>query len=409
MSAVVATATFWMASVPSPGAPTCSIDSYYTSLMPSSTVLNFTAAGYKRCVSLLVPPTTNKTPMPILFVAHGSGGSAREFPAMADRASQNWGDLALKYGFAVAGIEALQFTPGPSPPSPVPSECISCFEKAGCKKLSTAKCEDCCEANKWDCASKCAGTPFPEAEDAVCGSNANSTRVASEGKHVGSPQATGEAWRGGQWLVPEVQNETTGIVCDWASGDLAYISSAVKAMEVVGGDGSAVESDGRLLDSSRLFFTGCSMGSAFTVWASQCYHKLQPSAVSAFGTQSTGLKVKGDGLEFPNDNYDTAYGWGECPTCKYFPAPVVKTSGLKACVADQTDDSPFYESSKALDKAWKAAGMRSSASYYSGGHCQTHSFEEIATCMDDGTGRLLQQSGSAAAGPAADVEADELP
>ena len=101
------------------------------------------------------------------------------------------------------------------------------------------------------------------------------------------------------------------------------------------------------LDTSRLFFTGCSMGSALTVWAAQCFHKSTPSAVTAFGTQSTGLKVKGDGLSFPPDNYDPGYKWGECPTCKYFPAPVVKTSGLKACINDQTGDQNFYESSEA--------------------------------------------------------------
>ena len=197
-----------------------------------------------------------------------------------------------------------------------------------------------------------------------------------------------------QVVYTPVPPDWTVTACDWASGDLAYISSAVKAMEGVGGDGSAVESDGRLLDSSRLFFTGCSMGSAFTVWASQCYHKLQPSAVSAFGTQSTGLKVKGDGLEFPNDNYDTAYGWGECPTCKYFPAPVTKTPGLKACFVDQTSDPTaavpyFYKSTLAMQKAWSDAGMRSNASYTSGGHCQTASFTWIVECLDDNTGRLL--------------------
>ena len=59
---------------------------------------------------------------------------------------------------------------------------------------------------------------------------------------------------------------------------------------------------------------------------------------------------------------------------------------------DQTGDPNFYESSEALDTAWKAAGMKSDAKYYSGGHCQTHSFEDIATCMDDGTGRLIGSS-----------------
>jgi hypothetical protein len=91
---------------------------------------------------------------------------------------------------------------------------------------------------------------------------------------------------------------------------------------------------------------------------------------------------------------DQAISWGECTGCQYFPAPVQKTAGLKACVVDQTEDPSagepfFYKSSLALHAAWLAAGMRSNASYSSGGHCQTHSYQWIAECLDDGTGRLL--------------------
>ena len=105
------------------------------------------------------------------------------------------------------------------------------------------------------------------------------------------------------------------------------------------------------------------MGSAYTIWVAQCYHAKYPAATSAFASQSTGLKVKGDGLHFPPDNYNPSYQWGECPTCQvlfyaagrmpsqmhtcshlsvpqYFPAPVSKTDGLKACVVDQTGCGP---------------------------------------------------------------------
>ena len=82
---------------------------------------------------------------------------------------------------------------------------------------------------------------------------------------------------------------------------------------------------------------------------------------------------------------------------QYFPAPVSKTDGLKACVVDQRDDNEvggesydFYKSSLALQQAWLRAGMRADASLSArGGHCETHSFEWIASCLDDGTGRLL--------------------
>ena len=57
-------------------------------------------------------------------------------------------------------------------------------------------------------------------------------------------------------------------------------------------------------------------------------------------TPEVGLKVKGDGLRFPPDNYlpNTTTSWGQCPACQYFPAPVRRTTGLKACVVDQTED-----------------------------------------------------------------------
>lgn len=110
-------------------------------------------------------------------------------------------------------------------------------------------------------------------------------------------------------------------------------------------------------------------------------------------------KVKNDGLHFPPDNYCTnGTGWGECPQCQYFPAPVRRTTGLKACVVDQLQDpsadSPdFYSSSVNLHVAWLAAGMRANASFTPGGHCQTASYSWIANCLDDGTGRLLGGGG----------------
>ena len=39
--------------------------------------------------------------------------------------------------------------------------------------------------------------------------------------------------------------------------------------------------------------------------------------------------------------------------------------------------------------------MRSNATFYGGKHCQTHSFTELANCMDDGTGRLLGKAAAA--------------
>ena len=130
-----------------------------------------------------------------------------------------------------------------------------------------------------------------------------------------------------------------------------------------------------------------------TTWIAQCMHAALPrGALTAFATQSSGLKTKGDGLKLPADNYQPQYRWGECPDCKYFPAPVVPTADLKACVVDQYGDRDFYKSSLELNTTWVSAGMRAEIDLHKGGHCQTRSFEWIAACLDDGTGRLLRGS-----------------
>ena len=54
-----------------------------------------------------------------------------------------------------------------------------------------------------------------------------------------------------------------------------------------------------------------------------------------------GLKRKGDGIPMPPDNYDKRYGWGECPSCDWWPIqpPAQLLSPvLKACVADNVAD-----------------------------------------------------------------------
>ena len=133
------------------------------------------------------------------------------------------------------------------------------------------------------------------------------------------------------------------------------------------------------------------MGSAMAMWTAQCLHREMPARVSAFASQSTGLKIKGDTLTFPPDNYQPQYGCGECPGCQYFPAPVVRTRGLKACIVDQYEDvTSFYRSSLQLNATWRRAGMRAEISLHAGAHCQTHSFAWIVRCLDDGTGRLMR-------------------
>merc|ERR1712070_1194235 len=126
-----------------------------------------------------------------------------------------------------------------------------------------------------------------------------------------------------------------------------------------------------------------------------CWKAKHPNDISAFATHSTGLKIKGDGLNMPGDNYDHDYMWGECPDCQYFPFKPEGYSdslGLKACVFDNTGDGDFYQTSVNLADLWPTlgAGNKVETHYADGGHCEIHSFEDIVNCMDDGTNRLLR-------------------
>ena len=93
----------------------------------------------------------------------------------------------------------------------------------GCSAKEPLICEECVKNNQQHCSRICSGehVPFPAAMKAVC----NTPAAAAP--------TLGSAWHGGQWLIPEVQNDTTGIVCDWGKDlDLKYIDAAVKASEV---------------------------------------------------------------------------------------------------------------------------------------------------------------------------------
>jgi hypothetical protein len=188
---------------------------------------------------------------------------------------------------------------------------------------------------------------------------------------------------GGQWNVPEVITDSTGTPCGESdSYDIPYIKAAVNWLDSQNG----------LYDTSRIFFTGCSMGSAFTGYISSCWKQEHPGDLSSFATHSTGLKVKNDGLELPPDNYHTQYTWGECPDCQYFPFKPESYSddlGLKACIFDNTGDGDFYKTSVALNSTWASLGNRVETHFGSGGHCEIHSHADIVNCMDDSTGRLL--------------------
>eukprot|EP00591_Stephanopyxis_turris_P003524 CAMPEP_0195520600 /NCGR_PEP_ID=MMETSP0794_2-20130614/17241_1 /TAXON_ID=515487 /ORGANISM="Stephanopyxis turris, Strain CCMP 815" /LENGTH=356 /DNA_ID=CAMNT_0040649989 /DNA_START=66 /DNA_END=1136 /DNA_ORIENTATION=+ len=198
--------------------------------------------------------------------------------------------------------------------------------------------------------------------------------------------ATNQPLHGGLWEIPEVFTDNSGAKCDTSdSFDNQYMKNLV----------AQLAKEPEQFDTSRFFVTGCSMGSAFTIWQSPCLHQLDNVNVSAFSSHSTGLKKKGDGLRFPPDTYNPQYSWGECPECQYWPTTVQENQGLKACVFDNTADPneqepTFYTSSKQFVTAWNAKGNRQAETHWgTGGHCDIHSYIDIATCLDDGTGRLI--------------------
>merc|ERR1712037_873174 len=101
-------------------------------------------------------------------------------------------------------------------------------------------------------------------------------------------------------------------------------------------------------DVSRVFTSGCSMGSAFSGYIGNCLKQWDAGQISAFATHSTGLKKKGDGNRLPEN-------WGECDGCQWWPFAPVKYSdsqGLKACIFDNTGDGDFY----ILRRTWQRSG-----------------------------------------------------
>lgn len=193
---------------------------------------------------------------------------------------------------------------------------------------------------------------------------------------------------GGQWSFPAVINESTGTPCDPGrdSYDLAYLDSVLEKLAA----------EPAKYDTSRLFFSGCSQGSAFSTYSGSCSKQRFPERVSAFATHSTGLHVRGDGLSWPKALCD------ECTHIPAYPRFYNDSLGLKACVFDNTEDPSsqnpfFYLSSKQLAQTWTGLGNRAEEHYGSGGHCQVHDYSQIVTCLDDGTGRLSGLAGSDAA------------
>lgn len=188
----------------------------------------------------------------------------------------------------------------------------------------------------------------------------------------------------GQWDIPEIINKTNDYCHD--SVDFVYMKAVLKKL-----------SENSKYDLGRIFTAGCSMGSAFSQFTAPCL-KDDGFTISAFATHSTGLKVKGDGLRFPGSWHVPGTQWGECSDCEYFPQRPKSYKddpqglGLKACIFDNTGDGDFYKSSQNLAKIWENLGNKVDTTFLDGRHCQIHSYDDIVSCLNDGTGRLKAKS-----------------
>ena len=244
--------------------PLCSIAPPALAANRGSRVLNITDGTHPRCISVIVP--TGAGPFPVLFDFHGAGGNAGNFGMRSDGLGASWSALAAEHNFVVVGGEALQWTAGHSgPPGPGPpaAGCVSCFKQKGCSaSQGAAACERCMEAHRFgpgSCEPICEAehVQWPVAQRDVCSAH-GAESPPGQRRQLAERQSH---WHGGQWLVPEVQTDRTGLVCDWNSNlDLKYIRAAIAALEAEG-----AKAGGRLFALDNIFFTGCSMGSAYTI------------------------------------------------------------------------------------------------------------------------------------------------
>lgn len=193
----------------------------------------------------------------------------------------------------------------------------------------------------------------------------NSQLVSLAAQH-GFAFICGEAVNG-QWDIPAVITDQTGTPCSASdSSEPGYMQAILQHLDKSGS-----------YDTSRLFTSGCSMGSAFSGYIANCLKHSDPKQISAFATHSTGLKYKGDGNRLPTN-------WGECDGCQWWPFAPVKYSdsvGLKACIYDNTGDGDFYKTSLYLSQKWPELGNPSEHHFASGGHCQNIPFSDIVSCL----------------------------
>lgn len=198
------------------------------------------------------------------------------------------------------------------------------------------------------------------------------------------------------WAVPEVQSAASGGTrC--AKSDSRELVMAEKVLEWL-----ADRPDTYNLD--KLYLAGESVGGAAAQYLGVCLHAATRWRPKALSTHSTGLKVKGDGIEFGRMPMMPWHHVAECDGCGSFPIVLmsekeggtartsVRSGGarplpplppVKLCAFDSAADwlmsfdgvpLNFTASTLNLVRAWRAAGGRAEASIApTGFHVEVHS------------------------------------
>lgn len=208
-------------------------------------------------------------------------------------------------------------------------------------------------------------------------------KMAALGEQHGFALVCGEAVQGvfgngGHWDLPARMTDETGTPCGTGDSiEVTYIRNVLRHL------GQFPDK----YDTSRLFTSGCSMGSAFSGYISNCLKTWDKRQISAFAMHSSGLKQKGDGIKIHYNN------WCEdCPDSQWFPFVPVKYTdslGLKACIYDNTGDGEAYKAGQQLEAKWKELGNPYEAYFPEGGHCQNIDNADIVRCLGLSPGGVI--------------------
>ena len=129
------------------------------------------------------------------------------------------------------------------------------------------------------------------------------------------------------------------------------------------------------------------------LYATACARERHLANVRAFMVHSSGLKVKGDGVAWPQTFSDHGAEVGECDTCDFYPVVPRKSealAGTKLCLYDGTEDfsggTNYTASSWSLANYWPQTGGEVEVHMQPGfPHVKVLSWSAILKCLRNET------------------------